>query len=229
MLWDIDHTLIETRGVGAKLYKAAFEETTGIDMTRSADVTGATEPEIFVETLRLNGLDPTTGDLEAYALALARQYDENRGLLRRQGRVLPGAREALMRLTRAPNLIQSVLTGNLRRVAQIKLETFGLEDFFDLDVAAYGEQADERPQLVAVAQAFAANKFKKSFGRTNTILVGDGQSDIGTGKQGGAFVIGVGSGKMSANELADAGADFALTDLRNSDALVNAITNLLGK
>ena len=38
VLWDIDHTLIETRGVGRKLYELAFRTVTGrpVDLSRCA-------------------------------------------------------------------------------------------------------------------------------------------------------------------------------------------------
>jgi phosphoglycolate phosphatase-like HAD superfamily hydrolase len=223
VLWDIDHTLIETRGVGAELYKAAFEEVTRVEMKHRADVTGATEPEIFAETMRLNGLDIGADDQVKYALALARRYDQSRQLLRRRGRVLPGAREALSTLHRVPGVIQSVLTGNLTQVAIVKVEAFDLREFFDLDVAAYGENAEKRPQLVAVAQTSAAAKFGQPFDRTNTIIIGDSESDVTTGRMGGAYVIGVASGKMTAEELRDVGANYSLDDLSDARGLRNAI------
>ena len=52
VLWDIDHTLIETRGVGGKLARAAFAEITGRTVEQMADATGKTEPVILAETLK---------------------------------------------------------------------------------------------------------------------------------------------------------------------------------
>ncbi|GAA3031947.1 hypothetical protein GCM10020000_06120 [Streptomyces olivoverticillatus] len=47
VLWDIDHTLIDTRGVGRELSGIAFERVTGRRMERQARIDGLTEPVIF--------------------------------------------------------------------------------------------------------------------------------------------------------------------------------------
>src|SRR6266508_2223495 len=85
VLWDIDHTLIETRGVGGELYRAAYEETAGRTMEHKAEVTGKTEPAILTETLKLHGLEPNNDYQAKYAEALARQYDQRADELRRRG------------------------------------------------------------------------------------------------------------------------------------------------
>lgn len=50
VLWDIDHTLIDTRGVGRELSAAAFLRATGRGMRQQAKIDGITEPVIFRET-----------------------------------------------------------------------------------------------------------------------------------------------------------------------------------
>src|SRR5262249_27219770 len=152
VLWDIDHTLIETRGVGRKLYRAAFEEITGRHLEHKAELTGRTEPAILTETLMFNGLEPSDDYHARYPAALARQYEQHTDRLRKRGRALPGARAALAALAGQPNVIQSVLTGNLRAVALIKLRVFELDGFVDLEVGAYGDDDADRPKLVAIAQ-----------------------------------------------------------------------------
>jgi len=138
ILWDIDHTLIETRGLGGELYANAFEIATGTRMVHKADVTGQTEPSILIATLRLHGITEDEPHLSRYEAALPAAYDRHRDLLARRGRILPGARQTLAALASRPQLMQSVLTGNLREVARIKLEVFGLDRYLDLDVGAYG-------------------------------------------------------------------------------------------
>ncbi len=39
VLWDVDHTLMETGGVGFELFRTAFEQASGQQLTRAADVT----------------------------------------------------------------------------------------------------------------------------------------------------------------------------------------------
>ncbi len=225
MLWDIDHTLIETRGVGSQLYRAAFEEVTDQPMTKQADVTGKTEVAILAETLRLHGLEPSAEYQQRYAEALARQYAEHADLLRRQGRALPGAPEALDVLASQPGILQTVLTGNLRSVAIIKLETFGLVQHIDFDIGAYGDDHEERAELVGQAQRRASAKYRQPFTAKNTIIIGDSTHDVRAGLRGGAQVIGIPSGGDTADQLRDAGATTVLPDLIATDRLIASITD----
>ena len=59
VLWDLDHTLIETRGVGRALYERAFPAATGKPLTTLASISGRTELDIMAESLRLNDIAPT--------------------------------------------------------------------------------------------------------------------------------------------------------------------------
>jgi hypothetical protein len=93
ILWDIDHTLIETRGLGGELYANAFEIATGTRMVHKADVTGQTEPSILIATLRLHGITEDEPHLSRYEAALPAAYDRHRDQLARRGRILPGARQ----------------------------------------------------------------------------------------------------------------------------------------
>ncbi len=223
VLWDIDHTLVETRGVGRKLYRAAFEEITGRRMEHKPKLTGRTEPAILTDTLTLNGLEPSDDYQARYAEALARQYEHRTDRLLKRGRALPGAREALAALAEQPDVIQSVLTGNLRAVALIKLRVFELDGFVDLEVGAYGDDEAYRPNLVAVAQQRAGARYGAYFTRSNTVIVGDSPGDVEAGRIGGARVIGVASGKSSVAELRAAGADRVVSDLTD----ISPLTNLL--
>jgi hypothetical protein len=58
ILWDVDHTLITTGGVGDDIYREAFREVTGIVPGELAEMTGRTEAVIFRDTLALHDLAP---------------------------------------------------------------------------------------------------------------------------------------------------------------------------
>lgn len=226
VLWDIDHTLIETHGVGSQLYQAAFEEITCRKMEHEAEVTGRTELAILAETLELHGIEPSDDYRANYADVLAQQYEQHTSELRERGRALPGAKAALTVLAHQPDVIQTVLTGNLRAVAATKLRVFGLDRFIDLEIGAYGDDEEDRPKLVAAAQERARAKYGANFTRANTIIVGDSPSDMETGLKGGARVIGVASGNSSVMELRNAGASLVLTDLVDADRIAAAVGGL---
>ncbi|GAA4264113.1 HAD family hydrolase [Dactylosporangium darangshiense] len=225
ILWDVDHTLIETRGLGGELYANAFHTATGVRMTRKAEVTGQTEPSILTATLRLHGIDADEPYLSRYQAELAREYDRHRGELARRGRRLPGAAETLAVLAEQPTIVQSVLTGNLRQVARIKLEVFDLARYLDLDVGAYGDDDTDRPKLVAIAQQRATARYGTVFDRDNTVVIGDSSHDIRTGLRGGAHAIGVASGSESADQLRATGAITTWNDLTDTAAITALVTH----
>jgi phosphoglycolate phosphatase-like HAD superfamily hydrolase len=158
-----------------------------------------------------------------FADALAAGYAAKVLLLRRRGHALPGAAAALAALDRVPGVVQSVLTGNLKPVAVIKLATFGLDTHIDFEVGAYGSDDSVRANLVEIARRRATAKYQTSFDERTTILIGDTPSDIEAGHDGGAFVVAVASGRSGMDELRGANAEVVLPDLTDTAALVLAV------
>lgn len=223
VLWDVDHTLIETRGVGFAIYKRAFPIAAGRPLEKLAQVSGRTELDIMRETLRINGIEPTGESVRKRAAALIDGYEIARDELAATGRALPGAKATLEYLATEKNIHQGVLTGNLREVARIKLEVFGLDIHVDLESSAYGADHTERTKLVAIAQSRASTRTGVTFENRNTVLVGDTPKDIEAGTTAGVRVIGVASGKSSAQELREAGGTVIVTDLTDSEGIARLI------
>lgn len=223
VLWDIDHTLIETRGVGRASFAAAFEEVTGRPLERMPHITGRTEPAIYAATATLHGLEEPP-PFSVFAEALAAAYTERQRQLHEQGRAMPGAEHALAHLHSLPGIRQSVLTGNTRKVSAIKLETFGLHKYLDLESGAYGDDNGHRPSLVPIAQARAGGPDGGEFNQHNTVLIGDSLGDIETARQGGARVIAVAAGGTPVAELTTA--DVVLADLTDPPGIARAIRTL---
>jgi phosphoglycolate phosphatase len=97
VLWDVDHTLIETRDVGRAIYDRAFPAATGRPLAKLAQIAGRTELDIMSESLRVNGIEPTDEAVSGLAAALIQGYKDARDELASSGRALPGALEALER------------------------------------------------------------------------------------------------------------------------------------
>ncbi|MFH8221720.1 HAD family hydrolase [Streptomyces sp. NPDC018057] len=217
VLWDIDHTLIESRGVGRELAAAAFEQVTGQPMRDQAKIDGITEAVIFRETATMHGITTGRSDFERFAQALTEQHMQQAAKLRERGAALPGAAAALDALA-AANVRQTVVTGNVRAVAEIKLDVFGLNTHIDWDAGAYGEDADLRPALVDLALA------RSSATAADAVLIGDTPADVEGGRENGVRVIAVATGRISAADLREAGADVVLDDLTDVGLLVTLIT-----
>ena len=223
VLWDIDHTLIETRGVGGEIYADAFQAVTGHPLKEMPALSGRTEPVIFREALKANGVTDT-GDLyRRFADEQARGYADRADELRRKGRALPGAADALRALAERDDVIQSVLTGNTRPVAEIKLRTFGLDRYLDFDSGAYGTDDDTRANLVKIARQRAETAHGSRFDAKSTVLIGDTPNDVIAARDGGARIIAVATGSDSTGQLAEAGADTVLEDLTQTGQLLSAI------
>lgn len=227
LLWDVDHTLIEMRGVGFAIYQRAFKAATGKDIEQLAKVSGRTELDIVAETLRINGLEPTGEAMARFADALIDGYEAAKNELAARGRALAGAKETLALLAEDPTIYQSLLTGNLKEVARIKVQAFGLAQYLDLEAGAYGEDDHDRAKLVHLAQRRARAITGTAFTNNQTVLIGDTPNDVRAAKVAGVHIIGVTSGESSDDELMRAGAENVLADLRDA-AHVRLLIDSLG-
>lgn len=226
VLWDIDRTLIYVGEVDRTAYREAFEEVVGRPATRfPARGTGRTMPRAIRGLLLDNGVCPEDVEqllprmLKAVPERLAAHEDD----MRRDGVLMPGAREAVVAVARDERFVPTVVTGNLEPNARLKLRVFGLDAYLDPDAGAYASDDEHRPALVAVAQARAARRHGGPFTRENTVIVGDSLEDVRTGIEGGARVVGVAAGRTSAGALRDAGADVVLPDLTDVGRFLLAV------
>lgn len=228
VLWDVDHTLITSGGVGGSISEEAFLKVTGRRQEHHPNVAGRTERAILAESCRLHGLDPDEYHFEDYADALAEGYLRRAGELRERGHALPGAANALDAVAKLDGVRQTVVSGNIRRVSEIKLQVFGLDRHIDFGIGAYAEDSDVRADLVRTAYGRATSADGLIYGIGEALVIGDTPSDIEAAHEAGAKALGVATGKSSAAELLDAGADAVLADLTATDLLVGMIRDGLG-
>src|SRR5438105_285288 len=88
---------------------------------------------------------------------------------------------------------------------------------------AYGTDGHVRAHLVDLARQRAHAKYGITFDAAGTVLIGDTPHDVSAGREGGALVVAVATGRSSEAELREAGADLVLPDLRDMDALLRAV------
>lgn len=213
--------------VSRDAYAEAFRAVTGRPLVKLPRVAGANDSEIFFESLALNGPggarpeDP--GLLSRYARELAAAFGARQGLLAEQGRVLPGAREALAAVSRQAGVIQTVLTGSIKANAYAKLLAFGLDGFLDLDIAGFG--SDVYPKGAAIVRSLtqAAEKYDITLSPADCAYLADSVRDVAAAKVGGVRCVAIGSGRSTLAELRDAGADLVLADLTDTARVVEAI------
>jgi phosphoglycolate phosphatase-like HAD superfamily hydrolase len=217
--------------VSRAAYAEAFGTVAGRPLVQLPQVAGRSESEIFFDALALNGVDMRAGGqaeslLEPFsaelAAALAARHDE----IKSQGQLLPGAAQAMAAVARLDGAVQTVLTGNSKKTALLKLRAFGLADFVDFDIGGYGSEAYPKGTLLRVARQRADDKHGVTFGEDATVYVADSPRDVDAARIGGARSLAVASGRASAAELREAGADAVLPDLADTAALIAIITRL---
>jgi len=232
VLWDIDYTLVNARGVGSELYTRVFTSRYGRPLPQPGSMAGRTDRAIAREVLALAGLDGHDGTdgLDQQLLVFQAALNDTAPAFAARARqvvtALPGASAALAGLAAlAPGQgpVQSLLTGNIRPMAEIKLAAAGLTRHLDLEVGSYGDQHEIRAELVAPARAAAAAAYGQDFGGTATVLIGDTPLDVAAALATGARAVGVATGHFSAADLAAAGAHAVLPDLTGTAAVVSAI------
>ncbi|MFE3150058.1 HAD family hydrolase [Streptomyces sp. NPDC059218] len=213
VLWDIDHTLIATRGVGREIFGECFEQVTGRVMQAQASVDGMTEPVIFRETAKLHGIASNRAMFESFARCSAERHLLRAGELRKRGHALPGAATALAAVAALGGVVQTVVTGNIRPAAEVKLGAFGLDAHIRFEYGAYGEDDDERAELVRIAIRRASQALNAPVAPENVLLIGDTPADVAAALDSGVRVLAVGTGRSSSADLRAAGATMAVTSL----------------
>ncbi|MGW5863199.1 HAD family hydrolase [Streptomyces sp. NPDC055239] len=231
VLWDIDRTLLYVGNIDRQVYRETFKQVTGREAVNLPERgTGMTMPLAIRGLLLANGVaeDDVATYLPRMVTLLPDSLRRRTDALRGEGTLMPGAVAALDAVHRDPRFLPTVVTGNLKASARVKLDAFDLTQYVAPDIGGYSSDDAHRPALVAVAQRRAEAVTGQRFDRGSTVIIGDSLEDVRTGREGGAPVIAVASGTTTARALEDAGADLVLPDLTDVPRLVDAIDSLTG-
>ncbi len=223
VLWDVDYTLLSAGGLGNRLYQAVFRELFGRELAAVAPKAGRTDRAILIDTLALAGVTEAQAHVDDFLSALGRRVTAMDGSASAEVCALPGAAAAIAALA-AAGARQSVLTGNIRPLAALKLAAAGLGEHLDLDVGAYGDVHEVRAELVPVARQAAQAAYGADFEGTATVLIGDTPLDVTAALATGARAVGVATGSFGAADLVAAGAHAVLPDLTEASLVLAAVT-----
>ena len=212
VLFDIDGTLLVTGGAGATAWQRAFRELHGID----ADIdehthAGMTDPEIaaivFREVIGREGSAAERAEaIAGYLAHLEQAVRESEGY-----RVMPGIAELLPRLA-GEGVLLGIVTGNIEAAAHIKLARGDLNRFFAF--GGYGSDSSDRTELTKKAVERGGQVAGKTLNPAATIAVGDTPRDVEAGHGAGLRVVGVATGAYGVDQLTEAGADWAIAEVR---------------
>ena len=220
LLWDIDSTLIDSGHAGMKSLKRVVATRFGVeDDLHDIEVAGRTDAHIARSILAKYQVEPTTENmnsfLDEYLAGLAQLLPQT------NGRVLPGVVEILEQMHAREDRVLALLTGNLRRGAELKLRRYGLWDYFEF--GAFADDHHDRNQLGQFARTRACERHNFDFPPDAIDVIGDTPHDIACGKAFGARTIGVATGSSTCEQLAAHEPDFVFRDLSDVAEVVRRL------
>jgi phosphoglycolate phosphatase-like HAD superfamily hydrolase len=220
ILFDIDGTIMDSGGAGTRAMDTAFMELFSVrNAFQNISMAGKTDMQILKEGFDLYSIDYSNGVIPEFYRRYTRYLKEN--IRDAAGHIKPGIREALRELQANKEFILGLLTGNIEEGARIKLDFFGLNDYFN--IGAFGNDDEDRDRLlpVAVDKLYKQNSLK--VGYRDCIVIGDTPRDVSCSKPYGAFSVAVATGPYPAAALFEAGADVVLNDLSDTEAFMSIL------
>lgn len=208
VLFDIDGTLLRTRGAGREALDEAFDAVCGWRAaTEGVYVAGSTDERILRDVAALRGEvwdEARTPALRtAYLAGLARRV-----VMPARSELCPGVVETLAALRERPHVEVALLTGNWEAGAVIKLAAVGLGDTFAW--GAYADDAVERDALVPIARARAAARGRPA---DRILVIGDTPADVRCARAGDALAVAVETGFATHEAIAAERPDLQVRDL----------------
>ena len=214
VLFDIDGTLINTGGAGARSWRAAFSDLFGVpgDISRFSEL-GQTDPVVahstFVGTL---GREPRDDELArlimGYLMRLPEEVANSTGY-----RLLPGVMALLDELARTGTLL-GLVTGNVEGAAHLKLARAGLNRYFAF--GGYGTDSADRGALTLTAIERAETLHGHPLDRSAVMVVGDTPLDVEAAHAVGAVAVAVATGVYTQETLRACGAEHVLENLETA-------------
>jgi phosphoglycolate phosphatase-like HAD superfamily hydrolase len=218
VLFDIDGTLLDTRGAGRRSFVEALRKVflfrEGLDDVRFA---GSTDLDLVQKIARRNGHTPASEEVQAFFELLPVLLREE--LKNEPPYVYPGVRELLIALSTRAETTLGLVTGNIEACAWIKLEACGIHGHFEL--GAFGHEHADRREIARLAcvRAERVGPFSRR------ILIGDTPSDVIAARAIGAKAFAVATGEFDAAALTAAGAQHVWTDLSDTASVLAQLDN----
>jgi phosphoglycolate phosphatase-like HAD superfamily hydrolase len=223
VLFDIDGTLITTAHAGMRAYYRALHAVFNIKVDGELiHPDGKTDPLIARELLAHFGMEDQLCDKSRQALfsSYLTCLEEEMSRAKECGsiRILPGVVSLLESLSRQSDFALGLVTGNLEKGAQIKLENAGLRKHFRF--GGYGSDSEDRTDLTRIGirrgiEFVAPSPVESAF------IVGDTPLDVIHGHAAGAFVIAVASARYSLDNLQPHQPDLLVPNLMPSEEIIS--------
>ncbi|WP_433616948.1 HAD family hydrolase [Dactylosporangium sp. CA-139114] len=227
VVWDVDGTLIPA---DLRWLRRSVARTYGIDEAAvtfpEKKVHGYTDESIVIDTAITSGIASAEAEagVARFHQVLADVMEAGRDELAQVQPLYPGVADSIAELHRR-GFVQTVLTGNLRVAAEIKIQSLGLRGELDLEIGGYGSDERDRFRLPAVVARRYQSKYGAAVVPHRTVVVGDAPNDIACARSAGFRAVVV-AHRASREELSSYGPD-AVLDALEPDLVVATIASLV--
>lgn len=224
-LFDIDSTLLNTRGAGRAAFAETFRAEFDIECFHG-DISfmGRSDRAIVREVFEQHGIEDRPGTWQRFVQGYLQRLE--RTLAARRGSLLPGVLPLLRAIRERSDIASGILTGNVAAGARLKLERYGIDSFFDF--GGYGDHHTDRGGIAAdalgAADAFLRTRHRLSVEPALTTVIGDTPEDVRCARSIAAKAVAVATGDWSLSELTAEAPDRAFADLTDRDAVLGIIT-----
>lgn len=218
VFWDIDGTLIRTGGAGIKAFEQTFETAFGLkEATAGLKFCGRTDTSLVRECFAQHRIDPAKENFRLFFETYPRLLEQY--LHELPGGVCEGVETYLERLRGLPEPpLMGLLTGNVRRGAELKLRHYQLWDHFT--TGAFADDHEDRNCIAGIARDRAQEALGRKLAGEEILVIGDTPLDIACAQSIGARVLAVATGNFKREELASAGATLAVENLQMEDPAI---------
>lgn len=219
IFFDIDGTLLISQGAGGKSITRVMKNVFGVqEEIARIQIHGQTDRGIATQLFDAHSIDDTRDNWQLFTTSYLEILDEE--LEKSEGHLLPGVPNLLNDLKQRPQVEMALLTGNIARGAQKKVDYFGIGDFFQW--GGFGDEHRDRSDMARNAMKIAGERMDLD-SIDNVFVIGDTPNDIRCGKAINATTIGVATAGYTFEELADCEPDLVLQDLSNTGRLIEIL------
>lgn len=232
-LFDIDGTLLSCGGIGTQAVHETLHEEFRLPVGPDGSgvrFCGRTDRGILAEIFTAHQIPLSDPNILKFYEAYTAKLDSK--LRAASCEPLAGVRTALESLAGGASAsgamiggrpILSIMTGNCRRGAEIKLERYGITGFFELERGGYGDHHGARNDLAHATFAQLSQHIRleqDASGRDavelrpdEILVIGDTVADIECAHAIGADCLAVATGSIPAAELQQADPRYLVADL----------------
>lgn len=221
LLYDIDGTLITTGGAARLALEEGVAVFLGIDsFEASFSFGGMTDRGIMRGSLKQAGVEASESAIdEVMALYLERLP----AVIGKAARYLvhDGVVDLLKSTHGVDGYAIGLGTGNVERGARLKLETVGLNPYFEF--GGFGCDAEPRPELILAGARRGADALGEPLNECRVVIIGDTERDVHAAHQNGFECVAVSTGGVSHERLEATDAEWiarSLTDPIAVDAIL---------